>query len=155
MQPSLQYTDEDRFIMDNVAVLSGLTLEQVKQVFEFTLLTQITQYLETKKVTIPYLGTVGVEYVRDEHIRGHKRAVLSTDFQDSELLKRIVGEIEDGENSTILLILRNFFETQLLYILEEDSTNGSKTQSSRRKRGKDQPAPRDLFGTLERLEAQA
>lgn len=142
MQPILQYNDDDKFIIDNLSVLTGLSFEQIKGVLEYLLLFQLTQYLDGKPLTIPYLGNLFIEYTGDEIIRGHTRAILKSEFHDSELLKRIIGEIEDGSNSTILSILKNFVENKLLYLLEEDSiSNDGKDrkhgsgQSKRKLRG--------------------
>jgi len=147
-QQPLQYSEEDRFIFDNISLLTGLTFEQIKNVFEFHLLFQLSQYLEGKPITVPYLGTLDVKYSHDEIIRGHKRAVLETKFKDSELLKRSIGEIEDGENTTILSILKNFVESQLLYLIQEESHNaGTRNQSNRKPRKREFSFPRTFTGT--------
>jgi hypothetical protein len=131
---ALQYGDNDRFMIDNLSILTGLTFEQVRQVFEFLLLLQMADYMEGKPITVPYLGKLSVEYIKDEIIRGHKRALLDVKFEDSELLKRMIGEIEDGENTTVLAVLKGFIENQLLYLLQEESQNGGKTRKQTRKR---------------------
>lgn len=131
---ALQYSDEDRFMIDNLSILTGLTFEQIRQVFEFLLILQMSDYMEGKPVTIPYLGKLFIEYVKDELVRGHKRAVLDIKFEDSELLKRMIGETEDGENTTVLSVLKGFIENQLLYLLQEESQSGGKTRKQARKR---------------------
>jgi len=140
-----QYSEDDKFTVDTISTLSGLSFEQVKGVFEFLLLIQFTQYLEGNPINIPYLGALSIEYDKDELIRGHKRAVLKTQFQDSELLKKIVGEIKDGDNDTILSILKNFVENQLLYYINEENHNG---RTKRKHRGNKEPiTTRGFFNT--------
>jgi hypothetical protein len=135
MATGLQYNDDDRFTMDNISILTGISLEQIREVFEFLLLLQLTQFLDGHPINVPYLGSLKVEFEKDEMIRGHKRAILRTEFKDSELLKRIIGEIEDGENTTIMSILKNFIDNQLLYIINEENAHGSgASQNTRRKR---------------------
>ncbi len=38
MQQSLKYSEEDRYVFDNVSLLTGLSFEQIKSVFEYHLL---------------------------------------------------------------------------------------------------------------------
>lgn len=134
MQSVIQYTENDNFMFDSLSILTGLTFEQVKEVFEYLLVLQFTQYMEEKPIAVPYLGTIAVEYEKDEILRGHKRAVLKTNFKDSELLKRIVGEIEDGSNESILGIIKNFVENRLLYLLNEETQNGTGNQARKQRR---------------------
>lgn len=91
----------EKNLVQEISTLSGYSQLIVREVLEFVFIRQIEQYLANKKMPLPFLGEMEIEYAGDVYKDNEREANLNLTLNSSSLLKRIIGEIEDGELSII------------------------------------------------------
>ena len=92
----------------NIALYTGITDVKVKEVFRLLLNEILCNYDDksTEVTTIPLLGTLGLEYHGDEIVKGedgrhYKQAEVSVVFSPDDHLKRVLGQLKDGDTTDI------------------------------------------------------
>jgi hypothetical protein len=105
----------ERDTIEKVRLISGSTSEQSKDFFESFITYIVLNYMEGKETIVPYLGVIKLNYEGDEIVKNGKEAKVSLEFIPNSNIKKIVGQIADGEETEIE---QSFFK-KIKYQLEE------------------------------------
>jgi hypothetical protein len=116
---NLKLDDFEKNLIEEISVLVGLSPTVVREVLEATLLRQIEFLLKGNEIYIPFLGKLFIRYVEDEWIAGAKSAKVDAFFSASDLLKRFVGEINEGDSPTLKTLMKKKIQGQLQSILDK------------------------------------
>lgn len=87
----------EKNLVSEISTLSGYSQAIVREVLEFTFIRQIEQYLVNQKMPVPFLGELNISYAGDNYTNGEKEAQISAVFEENSFLKRVIGDIEDGD----------------------------------------------------------
>lgn len=98
----LPKTQEDRESEIALQSLSQkVSMEQTTTILESILIWVILSYLDDDSFRLPYLGDVKVHHDGDIIIGGEKEAQLTVTINPTDLLKRIIGQIEDNKQTDV------------------------------------------------------
>lgn len=117
---NLRLSDFEKNLVNEISTISGYPVSIVREVLEFTFLRQVEQYMDKEEIVVPFLGKTKVVYKGDTFVAGAKIAEVNVLFQPSDLLRRVVGDIEDEEPSIIEGLLQKKIKSSLQNILDED-----------------------------------
>jgi len=109
----LKMTQQAKDTTEKIRLFTGLTYQQVKDVLEsfYTLVT--INYLEGKTTHIPYLGEISIEYKGDEIKAGGREAILHLSVDADSMLKRVIGQIQDGDETEVERIFLDKIKMEL------------------------------------------
>lgn len=111
----LPKTQEDREGMIAIQSLAQkVTMEETTSLLESILIWSVLQYLDNSSFHIPYLGKLKIYYRGEDIVDGEKEARLSISVTPTDLLKRIIGQVEDNKNTEI----DSAFIEKILYEIE-------------------------------------
>lgn len=110
---------EKSYVRD-VSTLSGYPPTVVREILEFVFLRQIEQYEASTEMHIPFLGKIKIIDKGDIFVSGAKQADIDVLFAPSDVLKKVVGDVADGESSIIENLLQQKVENALETQLQED-----------------------------------
>jgi len=95
----------DKTTIEEISTFSGYPAPQVREILELTFIRQIESYLTNGTINIPFIGKMNVKFDGDEFVAGTRVAKVSTEFTPTDILKRIIGDIEDGESDIIQTLM--------------------------------------------------
>lgn len=95
----MNLTSEDKQVITELALLSGEDENTVIKIFESYLIYITLNYQNKKNNRIPMIGSFYTRYERDENTEEGKEAVITSFFNPSNEIKRIVGQLHDIEES--------------------------------------------------------
>lgn len=101
--------------LEEIRILSGLPMEQVRAVFRAFVIYSAMNYSEKEKLHLPYVGNLYVKYLGDEVTDEGREAKVTGFFSPTEVFKKIVGQIEDSRNGE-----DNFSNNLLIQMLKKD-----------------------------------
>jgi len=116
----LKLNQFEKSMVEEISTLSGYSTSTVREVLEFAFLRQVEQYIDTTEMNVPFIGKVKILNKGDIFISGAKQADIDVFFSPSDLLRRIVGDVEDGESNLIENLLQKKFENAVQTKLQED-----------------------------------
>jgi hypothetical protein len=116
----LKLNQFEKSLVEELSTLSGYPASTVREILEFTFLRQVEQYSDSNEMSVPFIGKVRIVNKGDVFISGAKQADIDVFFAPSDLLKRIVGDVEDGESDLIENLLQKKFENALQVKLQEE-----------------------------------
>lgn len=119
MSSHLSLNDFEKGIIEEVAVLTDQSPLAIREILELLFLRQIDSYISGEDITVPFLGKLKVKYKGDFLSGGERVADLDIFFSPSDLTRRLVGDIEDGDSSTIKDLMEKKISLELRNILEE------------------------------------
>ena len=90
-----------------ISALSNLPLSDAREFVETLGIYSTLAYAEGQPIEIPMIGTITIEYERDEITKSGRRAVVSTKFTPDDFLLRCIGQVEDGEETDAGKLYRN------------------------------------------------
>lgn len=97
----MKFTKEEKDIIHRVHLLSGKSYDEVNEVFESLALCAALAFLEKEPIDIPLFGKIEVFYKGDVLTEQGREAKLDIEVTPSPALKKIIGQIEDEEESDI------------------------------------------------------
>jgi hypothetical protein len=115
----IRLDDFEKSLIEEISTLSSNSPIAVRDILEATFLRQLESLLEGKEIIIPFLGKILVKYLEDEWIAGAKSAKIDVFFSPSDLLKRFVGEIHDGDSQTLNTLIQKKIKGVLQEILNK------------------------------------
>lgn len=115
----LKLDDFEKNLVEEISTLSGHSPTVVRDILESTFLRQLEFLLEGKEILVPFLGKLFARYVDDEWIAGAKSAKVDAFFAPSDLLKRFIGEIHDGDSPTLNNLMQRKIKGTLQNILDK------------------------------------
>lgn len=95
----MNFTEDDKQVITELALLSGLDENKVIQLFEAYLIYFSINYPEKKSNRIPLLGNFFIRYKEDKETENGKEAILDSFFSPSDQIRRLVGQLHDIEHS--------------------------------------------------------
>jgi hypothetical protein len=119
MGVNLSLGDFEKSLITEISALSGHSVAMVRDVLEATFLRQLEQHMNDKDITIPFVGDVHIKYLGDNLVSGNRLTDMDCFIAPSELLKRLVGDIQDGESDIITQLLQRKIKSALQVKLEE------------------------------------
>ena len=102
-------------LIDEISTLSGYSPLTVRDILESTFLRELEFCMQKEDIQIPFVGKVHVKYIGEEYINGARRAKIECFFSPSELLTKLLGDIEDGESD----IINNFLQSKIKSALQD------------------------------------
>ena len=115
----IKLNEFEKTLIKEINTLSDQSESSVREVLEFTLLRQVEQLLNGDPISIPFIGKLTIEYVGDDFVEGARIAQIKSSFEPSDLLKRLVGDVEDGESEMIEEMLSSKTRAALQYHLDK------------------------------------
>lgn len=97
----LKLNNFEKNLVQEISTLSGYSQAIVREVLEFTFIRQVEQYFANQTMPVPFIGEIRIEYNGDVFIEGEREAVIDTNFTPTSLLKRVVGDVEDGDTTLL------------------------------------------------------
>jgi hypothetical protein len=119
MAVNLRLDEFEKGILEEIATLSGHSFATVRDILESAFLRQLEYVMNGEPVAVPYLGTIKVIYKGDNYVSGTRVADVECHFETSELFKRLVGDIQDGESDLISQLLQKKIKSALQEILDK------------------------------------
>lgn len=117
----IKLNDFEKVLIKEISTLSDQNEYAIREVLEYTLLRQVEQLLNNDPISVPFLGELELSYTGDEFEAGAKVATMTATFNPSALLKRLVGDAEDGESSILEDLLSSKMKTALQQQLNQRS----------------------------------
>jgi hypothetical protein len=121
MAINLKLDEFEKDVIEEIATLSGHSSGVVRDILESTFLRQLEFAMNNEEVIVPFLGSVLVRYKGDEYISGTRVAHVECFFAASDLFKRLIGDIHDGESDLISQLLQKKIKSALQDILDKDN----------------------------------
>lgn len=120
----LRIGDYETELINEISAISTHKAATVRSILESTHLRQIESLLSSEDnqnyyMDIPYIGTVHIIYNGDNYVSGAKISDITCYLEPSDLLKRLIGEIHDGESNIIWKISEKKITSALQQKLEE------------------------------------
>jgi len=98
---TLKINDYETSLINEISAISSFKPLTIRNILESTFLRQLESLLSGEEIHVPFLGVLQVKYEGDDYVSGSRLAKLNVEFLPSELLKRLAGEIHDGESDII------------------------------------------------------
>ena len=117
----LKFSKQERESLNKIHLLSGRSYEDVRDVYEGFLYSAILSYLEKEPFILPFFGEMDIHYIKDIITKEGREAEIDVDFQPSKFLKRIIGQIEDNEESDLEKMLKDQIYEVFNEMLDENS----------------------------------
>lgn len=117
----MRFSRQEKDALHKIHLLSGRSYEEVRDVYEGFLYSVVLSYLEKELVYFPLFGEIDIRFIKDKMTKQGREAELEISIQPSLMLKRIIGQIEDGDETDLEVILRNKIKHVLSGILGEDA----------------------------------
>lgn len=114
-----KFSKQEKDVFNQIHLLSGRNYEEVQAVYEGFLYSIILAYIEKEPIHFPLFGEIEIQFLRDTLVKEGKEAELEISFQPSKFLKRVIGQIEDKEESDVEKLLKSRIHSALADILEE------------------------------------
>lgn len=113
-----RFSKEEKDVFHKIHLLSGRSYEEVREVYEGFLYSIVLAYLEKEPIYFPFFGEMEIRFLRDIIIADGRQADLDIKFKPNDFLKRVIGQIEDKEESDIEKILKDKIHESLNDLLD-------------------------------------
>jgi hypothetical protein len=120
MSSYLKLDDFEKNLIEEISILSGYTPTIVRDVLESTFMRQLESLMSRKEIQIPFIGKIKVNHIGEEWIAGTRSSKIEVFVSPSDLLKRFVGEIQDGDSPTINSLMQKKIKGVLQSILDNE-----------------------------------
>lgn len=97
----IKFSKKEKDAVHRLHLLTGKSYQEVREFYEGLLLDFILRYLEKEPVTIPLFGDIFFHYMGDEYSSKGRRAKIDIDFIPEDFLIRVIGQVEDGDESDL------------------------------------------------------
>jgi len=97
----IKFSKKEKDAVHRLHLLTGKSYQEVREFYEGLLLDFCLRYLEKEQVTIPLFGDIFFHYLGDEISSKGRKAKIDIDFIPDDFLVRVIGQIEDGEESDL------------------------------------------------------
>jgi hypothetical protein len=114
-----RFSKQEKDALHRIHLLSGKSYEDVREVYEGFLYSIVLSCLEKEPIYLPFFGEMEIRYIRDSITDDGREAELDITFSPNKFLKRIVGQIEDREESDLERFLKDKIRENLDDLLDE------------------------------------
>lgn len=97
----IKFSKKEKEIVHRLHLLSGKNFEEIRTFFEYLVVDFALAYLEKKPLSIPLFGDIFINYLGDEILSKGRKAKIDIDFIPDDFFVKIIGQIEDGEESDL------------------------------------------------------
>ncbi len=115
----IRFSNKEHAFIQKIHYLSGLPSEDIKEVWEAIVTQTIFNYMEDKPTSFPLIGEFNFKHIDDFISRGKKEAIIETEFVPCDFLKKIIGQIKDGEETEIEKLFKRKIRNSLEKIIIE------------------------------------
>lgn len=84
-----------------------------KKVFEWFVIYTMIETLSDNSVVIPGIGKIKIRYEGDKRVGAYKESVLSGEIEFDDLMKKLFGQVADGESSEVHEYISNLINNDL------------------------------------------
>ena len=84
-----------------------------KKVFEWFTIYTLIETLSGNPVVIPGLGKIKITYSGDKRVGEYKESVLEAEIEFDDLIKKIYGQVADGEANVVHEYISNLINNDL------------------------------------------
>lgn len=109
----IKLDEHEKSLIEEISTISEYTEHNVRNVLEFSFYRQMEQLLEGEAISLPFIGKVKLAYEGDITLSNEREAIVTAQFTPSSLMKRIMGDIADGEADTLFYLLEKKFKRSL------------------------------------------
>ncbi len=113
-----KFSKEEKDVFHKIHLLSGRSYEEVREVYEGFLYSMALAYLEKEPIYFPFFGEVEIRFIKDNITEDGRKAELDVTFTPNDFLKRVIGQIEDKEESDVEKILKDKIHESLNDLLD-------------------------------------
>ena len=97
----MKLSDGEREMLEKVHLLSGQTIETVKEVLEGIVTQMVFDFLEERPTSFPLIGDMKLDYLGDSIEDGARKARVHMTFDPNNFLAKVIGQLVDGEENEI------------------------------------------------------
>jgi hypothetical protein len=119
MSSRLALSDYEKPIMEELSILTDETPLKVRDIQEQLFLHQLDDYANGRDILIPFWGKIKIKYNGDFLSGGERVADLDIFFSPSELARRLIGDIEDGESEVLRELMQKKISMELRDVLDQ------------------------------------
>jgi len=119
MSSRLALSDYEKPIMEELSILTDETPLKVRDIQEQLFLHQLDNYANGRDILIPFWGKIKIKYNGDFLSGGERVADLDIFFSPSELARRLIGDIEDGESEVLRELMQKKISMELRDVLDQ------------------------------------
>lgn len=109
-----KFSQEEKDLIYRIHLLSGKSLSDITDMFESFCLCTVLSCLEKETLQIPMIGEMEVTYSGEDISAIGKEAKVSISVTPNKFLKKVIGQIQDDEESDI----EKSFELKIRNILK-------------------------------------
>lgn len=114
-------TKETKQSLKEISLMCGYPYDEIKKIFEIFNVIISIKYSENSFAYIPFIGSLDILYKGDELKKEGKQAILETHIDADPMLKKTIGQIEDGEMSDVEKFYFESIRNSLEKIVDEDN----------------------------------
>ena len=96
-----RFSQEEKDLIYRIHLLSGKPMSDINEMFESFCLCTVLSCLEKETLQIPMIGEMKVSYDGEEISALGKEAKVTIEMTPNKYLKKVIGQIQDGEESDI------------------------------------------------------
>jgi len=119
MSSRLALSDYEKPIMEELSILTDETPLKVRDIQEQLFLHQLDDYANGRDILIPFWGKIKIKYNGDFLSGGERVADLDIFFSPSELARRLIGDIEDGESEVLRELMQKKISMESRDVLDQ------------------------------------
>lgn len=97
----IRFSQEEKDLIYRIHLLSGKSLSDITEMFESFCLCSVLACLEKESVQIPLIGEMNIKYDGEEISALGKEAKVEISINPNKYIKKVIGQIKDGEESDI------------------------------------------------------
>ena len=109
----LQKTKECLQALDFIHFASMEDKESVDNVMKALMSLIVLRYEEGENIVLPYIGKLDIQYHGDRYVEKGKTAELEVSLTPDQNLNRLIGKIEDGDDSEITELFKRSIADKL------------------------------------------
>ena len=109
-----KFSQQEKDLIYRVHLLSGKSMSDVTDMFEAFCLCSVLSCLEKESISIPMIGDMNITYDGEDISAIGKEAKVSINVVANKYLRKVIGQIHDGEESDI----EKSFELKIKNILK-------------------------------------
>ena len=117
---ALKLNEYESELIEEISTLAGYSESTVRDIQELTLFRQLEDAMREKDIRIPFIGKLHVVHHGDTYVNGTREANVECFFAPSDLFKRIIGDIVDGDSE----LLADLLQKKIGAVLQEKLETG-------------------------------
>ena len=96
-----KFSQEEKDLIYRIHLLSGKSLSDINEMFESFCLCTVLACLEKETLQVPMIGEMEVKYTGEDISAVGKEAKVEISVTPNKFLRKVIGQVHDGEESDI------------------------------------------------------